>query len=461
MTSIAIGFVVFATRLIAEGAPLGWDEAVYALKARSIGLGTPTIGWSTYRAPGLPALLSPIVTSGESSLRLMVSAFGLIGVANTWWLARRLLGPATAAIAATGLALTPVWLTASTQIWPDVPGAVLGLAALTSVILATETDQLKWWGLLAVPLTFLATLFRFGAPIPIAIGLIIIGLARSRVFLRNPGRSAILVGGLLTAVALVLLVPAITAASATPLGSILRSRDANDFPITQGFIDYGARYQEVFGATGILIVVTGVGLALTRAKHLRGYASMMAGAGLLTIVAIAAVLHGELRYLAPALPLLWIGAADGLASVTSGLSRSPNTFLGGLAVLVMMSGALTYADDMNDWLYRWQGLRTVSNEIGANYGPACEIFTARAPVAAWYSNCDVASYDPSNLAALSELNDDALPSFLLLLDTGGQIPEPDQFEDIGIDPADPTLESQPPPVKYFVPTFAFEIADEP
>jgi len=57
----AIGFLfaLVCVWLVARGAPLGHDEAVYALKARTLSEGTTSaFFWNDYRAPGLPMVLA-------------------------------------------------------------------------------------------------------------------------------------------------------------------------------------------------------------------------------------------------------------------------------------------------------------------------------------------------------------------------------------------------------------------
>jgi len=453
---IFLAYAVFIYRLVSQLAPLGWDEAVYAVKGRAIRFGTEAVTWEAYRAPGLPIVLSPIITSGDSALRLIPAVFGAIGIANTWWLAKRFFGALAGGIAAAGLALTPTWLRASTQIWPDIPGAVLGLAAITAVILATEREGLSWWALLAAPLTFLATLIRFGAPIPIAIGLIIVSVIRVRVFMKRPVRAIVLVVSVSAAVAAVVLTPLTTGIGVSPMtamGSLLAS---NDFPISRGFSDYTAQYRGLFGGWGFVIVSLGIGLGLSQATRLRNHLAISATTGIATVLVLAAIIHGELRYLSPSLPFLWIAAAGGLATASTHLPAPSNVFLAGFMVLTMIFGAAVYANDTNDWLARWRGLRSASQEVGAASGfENCGVLSSRLPVAAWYSGCKTFHYAEKDLA---ELMDDDIEAVYLIVVDDGTAPVLEDIEIFDIEPDNPMITYEPVRGDYFYPTTVFEVA---
>lgn len=450
---ISILYVAFIYRLVSQNAPLGWDEAVYAVKGRSLRFGTEAVTWEAYRAPGLPIALSPIITAGDSALRLVAAGFGAIGVANTWWLAKRFFGPLAGGIAALGLALTPTWLRASSQIWPDIPGAVLGLAAITAVILATEDEDLSWWALLAAPLTFLATMIRFGAPIPIAIGLIIVSALRIRLLMKRPIRAIVLVLAVAAAVGIVLLTPLTTGTQITPLTAMDSLLASNDFPISRGFMDYAAQYRGLFGAWGFLIVSLGIGLAISQASILRKHLAIAMATGIATVLVLAAILHGELRYLSPALPFLWIAAAGGLATASSNLPKPSNIFLAVSLLLTMIFGATVYANDTNDWLARWRGLRSASQEVGATSDfETCVVLSSRLPVAAWYSGCTTIHYAEEDLA--ERWVDE--PIYLIVVDDGTAL-VPEDIQNFDVKPDEPMLTLEPVRGDYFYPTSVFKV----
>ncbi len=456
---ISLLYVVLVFDLVSDSAPLGWDEATYALRARNFFDHTFSTGWNDYRAPGLPAVMSPFVGMGDTALRSITACFGLIGIGATWLVGRILFGQLAGVIAAAGLTLTPTWLSSSTQIWPDVPGASLGVVVTAVAIIGTRGGIVRWWTLAAAPIAMAATFLRFGAPIPIGIVLVAIGLWRLRTFVRFPGRTILLIASLAASVYAVLMVPFLTGSIRAPLSALRQLRDQNAFPLVKGFTDYSERYREIFGDMGILVVLLGLGLAITARKMLGGRIGITAVAGLVTAVALATILHGELRYLSPALPLVWLGVAGGLAVAGGHLPRRYSMTIAGLFLIAMLSGAMTYANDMNEWLYRWGGLRTVSEEIGASVrSSSCVVLTMRYPVVAWYSGCEARPYDVSNgLPDNAEWDADEL--FLLLIDGVGALPNEDQLVSILGEAREPDYVNPEPESGSHYPVAAYRLGD--
>ena len=70
--------------------------------------------WNDFRAPGLPFMLQAVwpVRATEPYLRMVVVAWGALGLLVTWLLGRFLFGAASGLIAAAGLAVSPIWVSA-------------------------------------------------------------------------------------------------------------------------------------------------------------------------------------------------------------------------------------------------------------------------------------------------------------------------------------------------------------
>ena len=79
LSLIVIVFGALAIRNVAIGAPMGWDESVYGLTARSWTAGTPNTGWALHRSPGMPALgtITLLFVQSDALLRAW-------GVASAW-----------------------------------------------------------------------------------------------------------------------------------------------------------------------------------------------------------------------------------------------------------------------------------------------------------------------------------------------------------------------------------------
>ena len=92
--------------------------------------------------------------------------------------------------------------------------------------------------LAVAPLTFAATYIRFGAPVPIAIGLIGLAIYRWRACWRARWLVGATAAATTVAVLVVLLVPVVAGKVTAPLVTIRRHQVVNDFPWNQGFVDY-------------------------------------------------------------------------------------------------------------------------------------------------------------------------------------------------------------------------------
>jgi 4-amino-4-deoxy-L-arabinose transferase-like glycosyltransferase len=396
LAGVAAAYLLVVVLAVRRGPPLGWDEAVYALRGRDFAAGVdPLHYWQAYRAPGLSWLGHLVWIEGHEvpALRFLVAAFGCGLVATTWLLARHLFGRRAGLIAAAGTALTPPLLLAATQVWPDVPGACLGLLAVALFVFATGGDRPSWWILLLPAAVAAATLMRFGAPLPMVVGLAGVAFWRRRVLARGPAPVVAAAVASTAVVVLVLAVPGIMG-SATPLAAI---GGLADRPF-QGFVDYSARAGEVAGSAAVVVALCGLVAALAwsgRRAIDRGVVLMAATIGLATAVAIATVLHGEVRYLAPAYPWLWLAAAPGLAATAAAFPGRWDRVVAAVLALALVVAAAGAVQDRNNEAKG--GLATVvaAAEVMAGQagGGRCVVVASRVPQMAWYSGCEARSFD--------------------------------------------------------------------
>ena len=126
-------------------------------------------------------------------------------------------------MAAGGVALTPPLVLAATQVWPDVPGAAVGLLAVALFVWATGGERPSWWMTALVPVVAAATFLRYGAPLPIAAGLLVVAVWRRRLLLRHPLPAIVTALAATAAVVAVLVVPRLTGAASAPLGAVGRA----------------------------------------------------------------------------------------------------------------------------------------------------------------------------------------------------------------------------------------------
>jgi hypothetical protein len=389
-------YILIVLAAVRRGAPLGWDESVYTLRARDFATGAdPRQYWDAFRAPGLPWLIHLLWWEGrEATLgRLVASGFGLGLVATTWALTRHLFGRRAALLAAAGVAVTPPLVLAATQVWPDVPGACLGLAAIALFTLATGGDRPSWWMLAAVPAMGAATYLRFGAPLPMVIGLLGIAWWRRRSLWRFPWPAVATALGGAAAVVAVLKVPFLTGSGGAPLTAIA------SFPrsVGEGFGDYLGMAHQVIGPAAVILAFAGLLAAFAWAGTSldRGALWTVTLIGFATGVLLAVVLHGEVRYLAPAFPWLWVAGAPGLERLGGLLPGRWRILVAAGVSLALVAGVVGAALERNrDASAAYRTTRRAAEEITAlAAGSPCTVVTSRVPQVLWYSGCATAAFD--------------------------------------------------------------------
>ncbi len=397
MAAVLVAFGLIALDGVLHGAPFGHDEAVYSAKARTFVDGSPDGGfWNDFRAPGLPFMLQVVwgVRATEPYLRMVVVAWGALGLLVTWLLGRFLFERRVGVIAAAGLAVSPIWVSASTHVWPDVPGAVLGVMALAAVIVATQRGRVSWWAVLAVPLTLAATAVRYGAPGPVVVGGAVIVIWRWRAVVRDWPRVVAI--GVITAVPLyfMLFTNTVFRTEDPPLASAMELRPNRGGTLADGWVAYWDQLPELLAQPAVMVLFAGIGLALVAKMDdpgRRAARRAVMGICVATFVLLATSLSGELRYLSPLLPWLWIASAVGLSSLVGSLERKPAIVLGVVLALGAGIGVTASTADGADLLAdRFQIIRETTRDT--EWPDDCRIVTSYAPQVAWYSECATATF---------------------------------------------------------------------
>jgi 4-amino-4-deoxy-L-arabinose transferase-like glycosyltransferase len=397
---IVLGFTLICVDGVLQGAPLGHDEAVYSAKARSLQDGSTDAGyWSDFRAPGLPFMLQAawLGNATEPYLRMVVVAWGALGVAVTWWLGRFLFGRMAGVIAAAGLAVSPIWISASTHVWPDVPGAVLGLIALAVLVTGTANGRVSWGVATIVPLTIGATVVRYGAPGPIVVGAIVVGVWRWQAIVRDWRRVAAIVVATAVPLYVVLFTTLVFGDTEPPLVSAMQLRPDRGGSLADGWVTYWEQLPDLLTEPSVLILFVGVGLAIAlRADNPQreGGRRTVLFICLATFVLLATSLSGELRYLSPLLPWLWIAAGLGFASVSIFVERRPAIVAGCIVAIGVGVAATASTEAGADLLAdRFQVIREATRDH--DWPADCRIATSYGPQVTWYSACLTGDFGPA------------------------------------------------------------------
>lgn len=422
---LAVGltiYVVICLLLINEGVPLGHDEAVYSARARELLAGErASTWWGAYRAPGLSTflILAWIGNGTEPYLRFIVALSGSALIVFTWLLGRLMVGPGSALVAAFGTAVTPVILMSATQVWPDVPGAAAVMAALFTYSYALTAPRFRWWMVVVVILLVgIATATRFGAPIPLGIGLIGLTIWRWPSERERKLRVAATAAGVTALVAFILTQP--LAGARSPFEAI--SEQSASIPLLQGFRDYwNVRDRLVAGAAAVALV--GVVVGVFRSLIDRSFRKVFIWPfmiGLITFVALSASVHGETRYLAPAYPWFWLSGGMGLVALGARLPRLLAAVSAVAAVIAFTALAPTLSDDQNRFNEGFATIKEAARSLAT--GTECGVFTSYTPQVEWYSRCETVGINRTEVDLDSPYLPDG-PRYLFIVKGGKRQPD--------------------------------------
>ena len=399
---VLAAFAVAGGTMIARGAPLGFDEAVYSLRLRDITEGgVRDFYWANVRAPGLPILLTPSawLEAIDQPIRAGVLILAIVGIGLTWLEARLLFDGRTAITAAVLLALSPGWLESAWQTLPDIPGTTLVLAAVVVLTLATRHDRMRWWAVAVAPIAAVATVVRYGTPLLMGPALVAVVAVRWRAALRS--RVVLTLTTLLTAAAIAAIwfIPQVTGSRHAPV-LIFRGRQvAKAVPMLDSTLDFGSKIPVLVGPVVGAAIVVGIVAALVAAHRRQVAPAPVIACLAVSVTSFGLLLMGvavyQLRYLTPALPFLAIAAGAGLSWAAT---RTPGrVVVAVIAVAAVAAGGLVAvrtADVSVQRLERRYGpTRAAAADLARVAPDSCYVLSPLPQQTQWYSGCG-ASYVP-------------------------------------------------------------------
>ncbi|MDB4959109.1 MAG: 4-amino-4-deoxy-L-arabinose transferase [Myxococcales bacterium] len=376
-------------------APLGHDEAQYALAARDVLDGIEP-RWF-YLSPGMNALAVPgiILGGSEEAVRLVPFLTGLIFVLAIAGLAWRALGGAAAAWSVAILAGARPLLQRTTELLSDVPSAACMMLAMW--VLATELsrEQGSRWRLLTVaPLLAAAFYIRYGSCLPVAIICVVpLGLWWRSVFRRPlPVIATALLFG-------IMLVPHALLAKRT-IGSIfgilLLSKEVPGGTFGEGLHTYLTTNPfRFYGALVPLVMVPGL-IAPFVVRQRSVIFLWLVGVG--DIVGMGLATPAQPRYIFLGTTLLVVLGADLIrrfgeargSQVRKALAAIALTFLAG-SWLVVARQALHYPANTRDKMVNvFKAMEVTKRDAG---GKPCQVINKHTTQVEWYGGC-VGAWDP-------------------------------------------------------------------
>jgi hypothetical protein len=367
------------------GAPLGHDEARYAIDARDALAGHPVR--FLYAGGGMTAIGVPGVLAGasEQMLRLVPALLGGAFLATAWYVARVVCGDQTAAWTVGVLAGRRPLATHSVELLSDLPSTACLLLAIAILVGELSREEGPRWRLCTVaPLCAAAFHIRYGSCLSVA--------AIGSVFL-----VAAALGGRLRAwpvpttivLAIALFVPhALWALETTGSPTGILHLSAAIPPPPASVFGYLQRPLAMYG--GLVAPLMAIGLLAARRDW--PYTALL-WIALVQLVVLGVTTQAQARYVFLAtvlLVMLGIDAALRLVSVTGGKAR----VVLGVVALAAVAGSWVFplVDGVRyrDGRTRGHARALIAGAvIDADRDPAapCEVLATDTTRLEWYSGC--------------------------------------------------------------------------
>jgi 4-amino-4-deoxy-L-arabinose transferase-like glycosyltransferase len=401
----------FAT--IANLGQLGYDEAVYASKARSYVSDVAVDWWRPYRPPGLPTVgaLAGLAGFSDLAVRAVTLVGGLATLALVWLVTRQLWDSRAALFALLGAIGAPVVIGELPLFHNDLASAGLLLLLMWILWDQFETRPAPTRMLLLASVVAAAAFYtRYG----IVAGIVGIGLTVPLLWARRLWAHARLVGATALLGVALLLPHLVYAASATgsPLGIMRAARNVADStgPLVAFRSYVSAVLPRLFGPIPLILALAAgayaVAAAFVVATRREGVDHLRRQLWLLLPAAISAgltvlVSHAESRYMLFPLILVII-SGSGAVSVAISLLVQARPLQGRAAavgilctvavaiVLAAYSGraAVARASDADGLPIAW---KAAGERIEADANGPCRVIAAVRPLIGWYTTCEIIS----------------------------------------------------------------------
>jgi hypothetical protein len=289
-------------------APLGHDEAQYAIAAKDVIVGNPP-RWF-YLSKGMNAVALPGALAGgsERALRVVPLVLGIVFALAVAHLAWRTVGARAAAWVVCVLAGMRAFTTQSSELLSDLPAATFLVLGTTPLVCeALREDGPRWRVMVAAPMFAAAFYLRYASCVPIAIAGLVVVAVGWRGVAKRP--MPIVATGVLF---LVLLVPHFLSAIdaiGSPFGILLESQAVTEQWFGQGLLEYVTVNPFVFyGLLAPVVLIAGL-LSLRRGVDRRAIALWVIA--IASIIGIGLTTHARARYIIYPLALLAIlGTAE-------------------------------------------------------------------------------------------------------------------------------------------------------
>ncbi len=375
---IVAGFAIATACAIAVRAPFEFDEAAYAVKARSLESGVPASAWYVHRAPGLPAMTAWMGDWARTPApwRAVGVVWGAVAVAGVWVVGRSVGDGRVAAMAAVAVGFAPPFLERGAQFMTDVGAA--GLLVFMWWVLwrgLSSGGAVAW----AAPLAAGAFYLRYGSVVPIAAVLV-----SAAVIWRAWRR----VGFVAAALGVLLLPHAVRSWQqyGAPWSVLVETRSfVNTSAPERGLWDYavGIPFWLAGPVVGALMLV-GLGEFVWRragASADRTRAFLVAPA-VVTMVVLGVSSHAEPRFVFFSVALLAVAGARVVAGVPARLAVVAG-------VVVATAGTVvTVAETRSAVARRAENVR-IARALDAVAGEGCVAEADQVAPVAWYSGCVV------------------------------------------------------------------------
>lgn len=440
--AVVVGVVAVLTvtyLMILSNGPLGHDEAVYAVKARSWLEGTPATGFGLYRPVGMPAIGWVVlhVSDSEVAFRLVGVVAAVATLGGMWGVGRRLFSPGAALLAIAVLGSASSWLRRVPEFLNDIITSGLLLWIMYVIWRHFEDpEQPRWRIVMAAPLAAGAFYLRYGIVSSLLVVAVVAGILWRKQLVAS-WRYLAATAAMLVALVLPHVAHAVVE-TGSALGILSSASDAAGREyIGEGLVEYlrwfrtdlagpiaGVMMIAACIAVGVVIVRPVIGSTLARADRAVVY---FGASGLTMMVVTGMVVHAEHRYVFSTVMLLLLVGGHLAAGVVTHLAGRIRSVLVGVAMIACVMVLVPNASRMDDHLDRLATSREVLVDASASIDPGpfgeCVAVSTYVPHITWYAQCATVGFDSDPV----DLASDDIPAYIVVFAQGKRQPSVEEL----------------------------------